>query len=74
NDLDRNAVVLAEAIQTILRREGFENPYEMLKDLTRGKARVTIDDIRAFIENLNVSPIVKKELLALEPARYTGMK
>ncbi|MFN5371375.1 MAG: adenylosuccinate lyase, partial [Bacteroidia bacterium] len=46
NDLDRNAVVLAEAIQTILRREGFENPYEMLKDLTRGKARVTIDDIR----------------------------
>jgi adenylosuccinate lyase len=73
NDLDRNAVVLAEAIQTILRREGFENPYEMLKDLTRGKARVTIEDIRAFIENLKVSPSVKMELLALEPATYTGM-
>lgn len=74
NDLSRNAVVLAEAIQTILRREGFENPYEMLKDLTRGKARVTIDDIRVFIENLKVPPTVKRELLALEPARYTGMK
>ena len=73
SDLDRNAVVLAEAIQTILRREGFENPYEMLKDLTRGKARVTIDDIRAFVEILNVSPAVKMELLALDPASYTGM-
>ena len=73
NDLDRNAVVLAEAIQTILRREGFENPYEMLKDLTRGKARVTIEDIRGFIETLNVSTAVKIELLALDPATYTGM-
>ena len=73
NDLDRNAVVLAEAIQTILRREGFENPYEMLKDLTRGKARVTIKDIRGFIETLNVSTAVKIELLALEPTSYTGM-
>jgi adenylosuccinate lyase len=45
----------------------------MLKDLTRGKARVTIEDIRAFIENLNVSPSVKMELIALEPATYTGM-
>jgi adenylosuccinate lyase len=73
SDLERNAVVLAEAIQTILRREGFENPYEMLKDLTRGKARVTLDDIRAFIENLKVSPSVKMELLALDPATYTGI-
>jgi len=73
NDLDRNAVVLAEAIQTILRREGFENPYEMLKDLTRGKAKVTIEDIRGFIETLHVSPAVKMELLGLEPASYTGM-
>lgn len=72
-DLDRNAVVLAEAIQTILRREGFENPYEMLKDLTRGKARVTIEDIRGFIETLNVSAAVKLELLALEATSYTGM-
>jgi adenylosuccinate lyase len=72
-DLERNAVVLAEAIQTILRREGFHNPYEALKELTRGKARVSLEDIRTFILQLEVSDSVKSELLALEPWNYTGI-
>lgn len=73
SDLERNAVVLAEAIQTILRREGFENPYEMLKELTRGKSRVTIEEIRNFISNLNITASLKQELFALTPEKYIGM-
>jgi adenylosuccinate lyase len=71
-DLEDNWAVLAEAIQTILRREGVSNPYEMLKDLTRGKGKITKEDLHRFIANADLSQNVKDELLLLTPARYTG--
>jgi adenylosuccinate lyase len=64
--------VLAEAIQTILRREGYPEPYETLKQLTRG-AKLTLDDIARFVDALEVSPEVKQELRALRPDTYTGL-
>jgi adenylosuccinate lyase len=72
-DLDNNWMVVAEAIQTILRREGYPQPYEALKDLTRGKAQVTSDDIQNFIDGLAVSEEVKSELKAISPSNYTGI-
>lgn len=72
-DLDNNWAVVAEAIQTILRRENYHNPYEALKDLTRGKASITKEDIHNFITTLNVSAAVKKELRAITPHNYTGV-
>lgn len=74
NDLDANWAVLAEAIQTIMRREGVPNPYELLKDLTRGKDQVTRDDLHAFIGNLNLPERVKEEMWGLRPDSYVGMK
>jgi adenylosuccinate lyase len=71
-DLENNWAVVAEAIQTILRREGFPKPYEALKGLTRTNTRITAESIQAFIEKLNVSEKVKNELLALSPHNYTG--
>jgi adenylosuccinate lyase len=64
--------VVAEAIQTILRREGFPKPYEMLKGLTRTNSHIDQNAINAFIENLNVSPKVKAELNSITPSNYTG--
>ncbi|MEK7071445.1 MAG: adenylosuccinate lyase, partial [Patescibacteria group bacterium] len=64
--------VIAEAIQTILRREGTEFPYEKLKALTRGKT-VTMEDFERFIDGLSVSPKVKKELKKITPSSYTGI-
>jgi adenylosuccinate lyase len=72
-DLEDNWVVVAEAIQTILRREGYPNPYEALKDLTRTNAKITKDVIAAFIESLDVSRAVKDELLNVAPENYTGI-
>jgi adenylosuccinate lyase len=72
-DLNDNWAVVAEAIQTILRREGYPNPYEALKELTRGKSKVTQEDIASFIDTLQLSEQVKKELKAISPANYTGM-
>lgn len=72
-DLEANWAVVAEAIQTILRREGFENPYEALKGLTRTNKRIDKNSISEFIENLNVSDKVKKELKAITPQNYTGI-
>jgi adenylosuccinate lyase len=72
-DLDDNWAVVAEAIQTILRREGYPNPYEALKELTRGKTQVTASDIASFIDTLQLSAEVKGELKAITPANYTGM-
>ena len=72
-DLDDNWSVLAEAIQTILRREGVSNPYELLKDLTRGKEKLTKEKLHLFIGQLNVSDQVKDELRKLTPAGYTGI-
>ncbi|MCH3995298.1 MAG: adenylosuccinate lyase [Prevotella sp.] len=72
-DLDDNWAVVAEAIQTILRREGYPNPYETLKDLTRTNEKITEEKIHDFINGLNISDRVKKELLAITPRNYTGM-
>lgn len=71
-DLDANWAVLAEPIQTILRREGYPNPYEALKTLTRGKEGINEQSIREFITSLSVSDAVKTELLKLRPENYTG--
>ena len=72
-DLEDNWAVVAEAIQTILRREGFENPYEMLKDLTRKNTKIDRQAIADFIENLRVSDELKSELKAISPATYVGI-
>jgi adenylosuccinate lyase len=72
-DLEDNWAVVAEAIQTILRREGYPNPYEALKELTRGKSQVSAADITDFIETLALSDVVKAELKAITPSNYTGM-
>ena len=73
-DLDNNWAVVAEAIQTILRREQYENPYEALKDLTRGKTGLNKKSIHLFIDTLQVSPAIKKELKAISPHNYTGIQ
>ncbi|ULQ57417.1 adenylosuccinate lyase [Flavihumibacter rivuli] len=72
-DLENNWAVVAEAIQTILRRENYPNPYEALKDLTRGKAAIDKKAIHTFIEGLKVSASLKKELKAINPSNYTGV-
>ncbi len=72
-DLDNNWAVVAEAIQTILRREGFPKPYETLKELTRTNTHVTKDSLQQFINGLKVDEKIKKELLAISPQNYTGI-
>ena len=72
-DLEHNWAVVAEGIQTILRREGYPNPYEALKALTRTNKAITKDDIKSFIETLEISEEVKNELRALSPQTYTGV-
>ena len=71
-DLSGHWNVLAEAIQTVLRREGYEKPYETLKELTRTNSEVTAESIASFIDTLNVSEQVRAELHALTPLNYTG--
>jgi adenylosuccinate lyase len=71
-DLRAHPEVLAEAVQTILRREGYPEPYEALKGFTRGKT-LTLPDLRAFVETLEVSDAVKAELRELTPEGYTGL-
>ena len=73
NDLEKNWAVVAEAIQTVLRRENYPQPYEALKALTRGKSAITKEDIHEFIQTLKVSAAVKKELKAITPQNYTGI-
>ncbi len=72
-DLENNWAVVAEAIQTILRRENYPNPYEALKDLTRGKNIIDKKTIHDFINGLKVSAAIKKELKSISPANYTGI-
>ncbi|MBP9792795.1 MAG: adenylosuccinate lyase [Flavobacterium sp.] len=72
-DLERNWAVVAEAIQTILRREGYPNPYEALKDLTRTNSVINKESIHAFIETLNVSDAIKAELKVITPSNYLGI-
>lgn len=72
-DLENSWAVVAEAIQTILRREAYPHPYEALKALTRTNQKMTQETIRQFIESLEVSADVKRELLAINPGNYTGI-
>ncbi len=72
-DLENNWAVVAEAIQTILRREGFKNPYEALKGLTRTNTRITRESISDFINELDVSDNIKEELRKITPQNYTGI-
>ncbi|MBK43440.1 MAG: adenylosuccinate lyase [Flavobacteriaceae bacterium] len=74
NDLNENWAVVAEAIQTILRKEGYPNPYEALKNLTRVKSMVNSKSIINFIDGLEVSDSIKNELKAITPFNYTGIK
>ena len=71
-DLDDNWIIISEAIQTILRREGIEKPYELLKDLTRGNEHITKESISKFIKELSVDDKVKQELLSVSPNNYLG--
>ena len=72
-DLENNWAVVAEAIQTILRREGYPNPYEALKGLTRTNAKITQKTMADFIETLEVSSEIKSELKKITPSNYTGV-
>ena len=73
NDLDQNWAVVAEAIQTILRREKYPNPYEALKALTRTNSRITQKSIHQFIEELEIDSELKTQLKTLSPFNYTGI-
>jgi adenylosuccinate lyase len=73
-DLENNWAVVAEAIQTILRREGFSKPYEALKGLTRKNEAVTKESVQEFIDTLAVSEELKNELKAVTPQNYTGIQ
>lgn len=72
-DLENNWAVVAEAIQTILRRENYPEPYEALKELTRGKTSITKNDIQQFIQTLAVSEAVRHELIDITPQNYVGV-
>ena len=72
-DLENNWIVIAEGIQTILRREGYPNPYETLKELTRKNEVITQQNFIKFIDDLNVSEKIKKELKEITPYNYTGI-
>ncbi len=73
DDLENNWAVVAEAVQTILRRENYPNPYESLKALTRTNKKITRQTMQAFISRLEINDEVKKELLAITPDNYTGL-
>jgi adenylosuccinate lyase len=72
-DLENNWAVVAEALQTVLRREGYPKPYEALKELTRTNTHITKESISAFIDTLKVSDSVKNELKKISPSNYTGI-
>ena len=72
-DLENNWAVVAEAIQTVLRRENYPNPYEALKALTRTNNKITRESMHLFIQGLEVSDEIKEELLAISPMNYTGL-
>jgi|TARA_B110000881_G_C18582829_1_gene522842 adenylosuccinate lyase len=73
NDLNENWAVIAEAIQTVLRREGYPNPYEALKQLTRKNTEINKETIHSFIDSLNIEDKVKNELKLITPTNYTGI-
>ena len=72
-DLENNWAVVAEAIQTILRREGYPNPYEALKALTRVNSKITQQSMADFVDTLDISDAIKTELKAITPSNYTGI-
>ncbi len=72
-DLENNWAVVAEALQTILRREGYPKPYEALKELTRTNKTITKESISAFIDSLNIGDVIKAELKNISPSNYTGI-
>ena len=71
-DLEKNWNVVAEAIQTILRREGYPDPYEILKELTRTHRQITRETLHSFIDGLDIGETVKEEMKRIEPGNYTG--
>ncbi len=73
-DLEKNWAVVAEAIQTILRREGFPKPYEALKGLTRTNTSITKSSVHEFVDSLDISDELKQELMAISPQNYTGIQ
>jgi adenylosuccinate lyase len=73
SDLAANWAVVAEAVQTILRREGYPKPYEALRDLTRTNEVITAETMARFIDGLDVSAAVKAELKKITPETYTGI-
>lgn len=73
-DLENNWAVIAEAIQTILRRENYPKPYEALKELTRTNEKITRNSIHDFIEGLQITDELKAELKLLSPNNYTGIR
>jgi adenylosuccinate lyase len=73
-DLENNWAVITEAIQTILRREQYPNPYEALKELSRGKSGINKKSLHQFIDKLKVSTAIKKELKTITPHNYTGIQ
>jgi len=73
SDLEKNWLVIAEAIQTILRKEGYENPYELLKELTRKNNTITHQDFINFINSLSVDKQLKEKLKKITPFNYTGL-
>ena len=72
-DLEENWAVVAEGIQNILRREGYPEPYEALKALTRKNEKITEETISSFIDTLEVSDSIKQELKTISPFNYTGI-
>jgi len=72
-DLEANWAVVAEAIQTILRREGYPNPYEALKELTRTNTQVNAETIAVFVDSLSVDDTIKEEIKKITPSNYTGI-
>jgi adenylosuccinate lyase len=72
-DLENNWAIVAEAIQTILRKEKYPNPYESLKDLTRNNSKITRESLHQFINNLKIPATIKKELKKITPHNYTGV-
>jgi adenylosuccinate lyase len=72
-DLEENWAVVAEAIQTVLRKEGYPNPYEALKALTRKNEKITRESIHSFIESLSIKKELKDQLKKISPFNYTGI-
>jgi adenylosuccinate lyase len=72
-DLEENWIIISEAIQTILRREGYQNPYESLKELTRNNTSITKEILHKFIDSLEVNKKIKNELKVITPSNYTGV-